>query len=231
MLYAILNDTVLMKKIIFGLLTLCIGHVTFGQAESEYYKAPSDTTLTSKYLNEKRGLTVILPKNFSKIKASKYPLIIVFDRQNKRIFRQIFESINYLVSFDEMPEAIIIGITTENNYNRVLETSFLASMENAKGEKLINFLYDEIIPWAKTELNCSTNKIFIGHSRFGYFTSYLLSNKLNDLTAVISCSPFFKQENLNVVDSLKSKLPTIKLEHTVYYRFITGDSLTDLTEY
>ena len=220
-----------MKKTIFGLLALCIGHVTFGQTESEYYKAPSDTTLTSKYLNEKRGITVILPKNFSKTKASKYPLIIVFDRQNKRIFRQLFESINYLVSFDEMPEAIIIGISTENNYNRVLETSFLASMENAKGEKLIDFLYKELIPWAETELNCSTNRIFIGHSRFGYFTSYLLSNKLNDLTAVISCSPFFKEKNINVVDLLKSKLASQKLEHTVYYRFITGDSLTDLTEY
>ena len=219
-----------MKKIIFGLLALCIGHVTFGQTESEYYKAPGDTTFTSKYLNEKRGITVILPKNFSNTKTSKYPLIIVFDRQNKRIFRQLFESINYLVSFDEMPEAIIIGITTENNYNRVLETSFLASMENAKGENLINFLYKELIPWAETELNCSTNRIFIGHSRFGYFTSYLLSNKLNDLTAVISCSPFFKEKNINVVDLLKSKLASQKLEHTVYYIFITGDSLTDLTE-
>ena len=220
-----------MKKIIFGLLTLFIGHITFGQTESEYYKSPIDTTFTSKYLKENRGITVILPKGFSKTKASKYPLIIVFDRQNKRIFRQIFESINYLVSFGEMPEAIIIGISTENNYNRVLETSFIASMENAKGENLINFLYQELIPWAETELNCSANRIFIGHSRFGYFTSYLLANKLNDLTAIISCSPFFKEKNINVIDSLKNKLITQKLEHTIYYRFITGDSLTDLTDY
>lgn len=220
-----------MKKIIPGLLALCIGHVTFGQTGSDYYKSPSDTIFNSKYLNEKRGITVILPKNFNKLKASKYPLIIVFDRQNKKIFRQIFESVNYLVSFDEMPEAIILGVSTENNYNRVLETSFMASMDNAKGENLINFLYKELIPWAETELNCSTNRIFIGHSRFGYFTSYLLANKLNDLTAVISCSPFFKEKNINVVDSLKSKLATQKFEHTVYYRFITGDSLTDLKEY
>jgi tetratricopeptide (TPR) repeat protein len=220
-----------MKKIIFGLLTLFIGHIAFGQTESEYYKSPADTTLTSKYLNEERGITVILPKNFCKTKASKYPLIIVFDRQNKRIFREIFESINYLVSFDEMPESIIIGVSTENNYKRVRETSFMASIDNAKGEKLISFLYKELIPWAETELNCSTNRIFIGHSRFGYFTSYLLANKLNDLTAVISCSPFFKEKNINVVDSLKSKLAAQKLEHTVYYRFITGDSLTDLTDY
>jgi hypothetical protein len=220
-----------MKKIVLALLIFFIGQIAFGQSESEYYKSPTDTILTSKYLNEKRGITVILPKNFSKAKASQYPLIIVFDRQNKRVFRQIFESINYLVSFDEMPEAVIIGVSTENNYNRVRETSLLSSMDNAKGENLINFLYQELIPWAHTELNCSKNIIFIGHSRFGYFSSYILTNKLNDLTAVISCSPFFKENNVNIVDSLKSKLATQQLSHTVYYRFITGDSLTDLKDY
>jgi tetratricopeptide (TPR) repeat protein len=220
-----------MKKIILGLFTLLSGQFIFGQSESEYYKSSFDTTINSKYLTEKRGISLILPKNFSKTKSTKYPLIIVFDRQNKRIFRQIFESINYLVSFDEMPESIIIGISTEDNYKRFLETSFLASKENARGENLINFLYKELIPWAETELNCGKNKIFIGHSRFAYFTSYLLTDKINDLTAVISCSPFFKQENLNVVDSLKTKLSTQKLGHTVYYRFVTGDSLIDTKDY
>jgi enterochelin esterase-like enzyme len=221
-----------MKKIILGLLTLLTAQIIFGQTESEYYKSSTDTIFNSKCLNEKRGITVILPKNFSKTKSTKYPLIIVFDKQNKRIFRQIFESINYLVSFDEMPEAIIIGISsTDNNYKRVLETSFKPSMDKAKGESLINFLYDELIPWAETELNCNKNRLFIGHSRFGYFTSYLLTNKLNDLTAVISLSPFFKEKNINVIDSLKSKLATQKLNHKVYYRFVTGDSMTDTKDY
>ncbi len=130
-----------------------------------------------------------------------------------------------------MPEAIIIGLSTENNHKRLWETSLKASMNNANGESFIRFLYEELIPWAEVELNCGSNRIFIGHSRFGYFSSYLLTNKFTELTGVVSLSPFFKEPNVNVVDSLKSRLLTTPLNHTVYYRFITGDSITDTKDY
>ncbi|MEJ8818573.1 alpha/beta hydrolase-fold protein [Lacibacter sp. H407] len=204
---------------------------TFGQTESDYYQAPKDMTFSSKILGEKRNVSIILPKSFHKEKATKFPLIVVFDRQNKRIFRQTFEEINYLVSFDEMPEAVIIGISTENNQKRLWETSLKSSMENATGENFIRFLYEELIPWAEADFNCGSNRIFIGHSRFGYFSSYLLTNKLTDLTGVISLSPFFKEPNVNLIDTLKKRLSTTTLNHKVYYRFITGDSITDTNDY
>ncbi len=84
----------------FVLFCLLFTVFSFGQTESEYYQAPKETTLSSKFLGEKRNISVILPKSFSKTKATKFPIIVVFDRQNKRIFRQTFEAINYLVSFD-----------------------------------------------------------------------------------------------------------------------------------
>ncbi len=219
-----------MKETILIISILFIGKIAIGQTESEYYKNPIDTIFESKVLNEKREITVILPKSFCKENASKYPLIIIFDRQNKKIFREIFESINYLVSFVEMPESIIIGISTNTN-RRYIESSFTASNENGKAEKMIDFLYKELIPWADNEYNCSNVNVFIGHSRFGYLSSYLLSHKMNDLTGVISCSPFFLQTNVNLVDSLKSSLEKTILNHTVYYRFITGDSISDSKDY
>lgn len=220
-----------MMRTTFVLFCLLLTFFAVGQTESDYYQSPQDTTLLSKYLGEKRSISIILPKSFSKTKPTKFPLIVVFDRQNKRIFRQTFEAINYLVSFDEMPEAVIIGISTENNQKRFLETSLKSSTPAAIGENLIRFLYDEVIPWAEAELNCGSNRIFIGHSRFGYFSSYLLAHKLNDLTGVISLSPFFVQPNVNIVDTLKTRLVTSKLSHTVYYRFVTGDSTTDTQDY
>lgn len=220
-----------MIRTAFVLFCLFFATFTFGQTESDYYKASIDTTLSSKYLGKKRSISVILLKSFSKAKATKFPLVVVFDRQNKRIFRQTFEAINYLVSFDEMPEAVIIGISTENNQKRLWETSLKSSMDKANGENFIRFLYEELIPWAEAELNCGSNRIFIGHSRFGYFSSYLLTNKLTDLTGVISLSPFLVEPNVNVVDSLKKRLSTTNLNHTVYYRFITGDSIIDTKDY
>ena len=223
----------LLRSIIFCcLLFTFYPDFLFSQSKSEYYNAPIDTVLTSKSLDKKEEITVILPREYNKNKLTKYPVIIVFDRQNKKEFREIFESINYLVSFDGMPASVIIGIKSENNNNgRYLETSFLSSTKKAKGEQMEGFVFDELIPWAETNFNTSKNRIFIGHSRFGYFSSYLLQDKLNDLTGVISCSPFFTDPNINIVDSLKLKLQKNSLSHMVYYRFITGDSVSDTKGY
>ena len=59
-----------MKKLIIFIGILFIGRTTFGQTESEYYKGPIDTLFDSKTLNEKREITVILPRTFCKENAS-----------------------------------------------------------------------------------------------------------------------------------------------------------------
>lgn len=220
-----------MRKIASLFLFFIFVQSGFAQTASEYYQSPFDTTISSASLGEKRAFTVILPRTFNKANASKFPLIIVFDRQNKRIFRQIFESINYLVSFDEAPEAVIIGVHTQNNRNRLLETSLLASDPGAKGEKFVDFIFRELIPFAEKEYNCSKDRFLIGHSRFGYFSSYMLANKLNEVSGVTSLSPFFIQKNVNIVDSLKASLAKNKPAHHVYYRFVIGDTLSDTNDY
>lgn len=213
------------------LLLMIYPFCSLAQSKSEYYNTPIDTILVSKALNRNEEITIILPRAYNKNKFSKYPVIVVFDRQNQKEFREIYESINYLVSFDGMPESIIVGIKSDNFHSRYLETSFLSSNKNAQGEQMVGFIYDELIPWLDANFNTNKNRIFIGHSRFGYFSSYLLQNKLTDLTGVISCSPFFTETNVNLVDSLKEKLQQKKLNHVVYYRFITGDSVSDTKDY
>ena len=219
-----------MKKLISVLIAFFLVHNTYAQTESVYYKAPFDTTLASEYLKENCTITVILPKGFSKTCATKFPLIIVFDRQNKMIFRQIFESINYLVSFGEMPESVIIGVTSDDN-RRNTATTLAASKRNGKGELTNAFVFDELIPYAEKELNVSNCRTLIGHSRFGFLTSYMLSKNFNELTAVISCSPLFTDTNVQLIDSLQNKMNTINLNHKLYFRFITGDSITDTKDY
>ncbi|MBA3827447.1 MAG: hypothetical protein H0X33_00770 [Taibaiella sp.] len=219
-----------MKQAVGFFILSILSFYSFAQTKSEYYNDPTDTIIHSSFLNKNKKITIILPRTFDRNNPEKIPVIIVFDRQNKKIFREVFESINYLVSENDMPESVIIGISTENP-DRHLETSFLPSEHNAHGEQMINFVFEELIPWAETNLNVSKNRIFIGHSRYGYFSSYLLQSKLTELTGVISCSPFFTQKNVDLVDSLREKLKTGALNHTVYYRYITGDSVADGKDY
>lgn len=218
-----------MNRLIHFILLSCFCFSVKAQSPSEYYQASLDTVVNSKILNEKKKITVILPKSFTPSKATKYPLVIVFDRQNKKIFRQIYESINYLVSFSEMPECVIVGVTTDDN-KRVFETLLSTSNKNGYGEKNDAFIFDELIPFVKKYYNVNDCNILIGHSRYGYFTSYLLSKHLTNLTAVISLSPFFLEPNVNLVDSLKNKILKAPLQHPLYYRIITGDSTTETNQ-
>ena len=220
-----------MKIYYLNLLLFFFTTSLFGQAESEYYFQGKDSIIYSNILKENRKITICLPKTYNKEKSTKFPVIFVFDRQNNRIFRQIFETINYLVSFDEVPESIIIGISSENNYKRFLETSLKISNKDAKGEEMEKFLFEELVQLLEKNYNASKIRTFIGHSRFGYFTSYLLSERINEITSVISISPFYLQENVNLVDSLQLKLSKSELKHSIYYRFITGDPFTDTKDY
>ncbi|WP_322548946.1 hypothetical protein [Flavobacterium psychraquaticum] len=87
-----------MKKYVLHLLFVLLTTTLFGQAESEYYFQGKDTIIYSNALKENRKITISLPVTFTKEKATKFPVIIVFDSQNKRIYRQTYETINYLES-------------------------------------------------------------------------------------------------------------------------------------
>lgn len=217
----------------FFLLSLLwlLGPATNAQVASDYYRNPADTSLYSTALAQTRQLTIILPTTFNPNRKTKYPLIIVFDRQNKAIFRQLVESINYLNRFDEIPEAVIIGITSASE-QRDLETSLPTDQPKAKGEQLIRFVFDELVPWSETNYNTGACRTLIGHSRFGYFTTVMMCRQADKLSGVISLSPFYTQGKSNWVDSVTTRFAKKQpLAHSLFYRFVTGDSLTDTPEY
>lgn len=201
------------------------------QDEIEYYSDPIEKNIYSHSFLKNKNVTLILPTTYNKNRKKKYPLIIVFDRQNKSIFKQICESIIYLNRFDEIPEVIIVGITSDPK-DRTLETTFKSENKNGRGEEMTNFVFNELIPWCESNYNTGFCRTIIGHSRFGYFTTSLMCSQYENLTGVISLSPFFYQKNLSLVDSVISNFSqSNKLQNRIYYRFVTGDSLSDTSDY
>ena len=127
-----------------------------------------------------------------------------------------------------MPACVVVGIKSDQN-KRVRETQPKINDSTAFGEKNEQFIFDELMPFLK--LNYKTNgfKTLIGHSRYGFFTTYLMTKRPNDINAVIALSPFFNEKNVNLVDSVKNNLISKKLPHKLYYRFgIGNDFIADL---
>ena len=210
-----------MKKTIYLILLISVcANNLFGQ-DYERYKKLLDTTITSKYLGFDKNITITVPFEWQKALNRDFPLIIVFDRQNQRSHNFILNTIDYLTSNEQMPSAIILSVESEQKY-RYLETLHKASSEKGLAEENEKFIFDELIPLAEKQFNASPYRLFIGHSRYGYFTSSLLFSRIDVLNSVVSLSPFFTQKNVDLTDSLQT-LKKESLNSTKYYRFGIGN--------
>jgi predicted alpha/beta superfamily hydrolase len=197
----------------------------------ESYKKLCDTSILSEYLGYEKDFTVIVPKEFRYGQRTNYPLIIVYDRQNEVNFNYMIQTMDYLTAFGQMPACVIIGVSSDNT-KRISETQLKTSAANGLGEKNDRFIFKELIPLARDFYACNSFKLLIGHSRYGYFSTYQLYKHFDELNGVISISPFFTQKNVNLVDSIANSLSTYPtMPHQVYYQFATGDSVEDTRDY
>jgi predicted alpha/beta superfamily hydrolase len=210
-----------MKKTVYLLLLIFIfSNNLFGQ-DYERYKKLLDTTITSKHLGFDKNITITVPFEWQKNTNRDFPLIIIFDRQNTRSHNFILNTIDYLSSNEQMPSSIIISVESEQKY-RYLETLHKASSEKGLAEENEKFIFDELIPLAEKKYNASSFRLFIGHSRYGYFTSALLISRINELNGIIALSPFFTQTNVDLIDSIQTVENQV-FNSPKYYRFGIGN--------
>ncbi len=203
------------------IILLLISVLTANAQEYERYKVLLDTTIASKQLGYDRPITVTVPFEWQEDIEQDFPLIVVFDRQNQRSHNYILNTIDYLTSNEQMPSCVIISIASDQEH-RYIETLFKASDPMGMAEANEAFLFDELLPLAEKKFKANKFRLFIGHSRYGYFTSALLCSKTNELNGVVSISPVFKQKNVSLTDSLATVIGTAH-SSTLYYRFGIGN--------
>jgi len=216
------------KQSVLLFILILLATSLFGQT-FERYKKLKDTTLKSNHLRYEKKISITVPIEWQKNLKNDFPLIIVFDRQNKRSHNYIINAIDYLTSNEQMPSSIIISVESEQRY-RYVETQYKISDKNGLALENEKFIFDELIPLAEKEYKASSFRLFIGHSRYGYFTSSIFNSRINDLNAVISMSPFFTQKNIDLTDSIM-----LSNKHAYgskkYYRFgIGGDFPEDFVK-
>lgn len=183
------------------------------------YKSLKDTTLFSTHLGYDKDFSILLPKEWQSNFPTSFPLLIIFDRQREIDTDYILQTIDQLTYKEQMPSSVVIYLHSDKD-KRSSETSF--NSPNNFGIKHEQFLFKELIPWAKKSLNTSSFLGFIGHSRHGFFTTSLLTSKILDLNAIISFSPFLNQGIIHLSDSI-SQLDNTTLHSTKYYQYVIGN--------
>lgn len=214
-----------MLKKISALLLITVFSYSLSAQNYERYKVLHDTIIASKYLGFTKDITVTVPIEWQKGTQNKFPLIIVFDRQNKRSHSYLLQTIDYLTSTEQMPSAVIISVASEQRF-RYIETQYKEADVNGVASENEKFIFEELIPFANKQYNTSDFKVLIGHSRYGYFTTALFSRRTKDLNGVISMSPFFTQKNADLTDSIRRMDETLYTSKK-YYRYGIGNDFPE----
>jgi tetratricopeptide (TPR) repeat protein len=188
----------------------------------ERYKTLPDTVYASEHLGYTRRLSITVPIEYQQNSDThSFPLLIIFDSQNNRSYNYHLQTIDYLTSTEQMPASVIIGVESSQE-TRYLETQMKESDERAFGAKNEAFIMQELLPFAQKHHQTSSFVGLIGHSRYAYFSTLLLTRQPEKLHAVIALSPFMQQKNCVLSDSLMKFVDGYKEARATYYSFSMG---------
>lgn len=208
--------------VIFSLITM--ENITAQHYES--YQKLKDTTFYSHHLGYAKELSIVVPLEWDTAIAKKFPVILIFDKQNKRSNQYILNTIDYMTTNYQMPSCVVISVASSFE-KRYAETVHQPTTSKGKAKENEQFIFDELLPLAEKELRASTFRMLIGHSRYGYYTTSLFINRIKDLSAVIALCPFYQQKGVNWADSVVHYYPNGHQPVKYYRAGIESDYMQD----
>ncbi|MGB2483339.1 MAG: alpha/beta hydrolase [Flavobacteriaceae bacterium] len=186
-----------MKKYIF--LLLIFTTQLFSQTKYEF--------IDSDRLGQ-RELKIQLPRNYNENLEQFYPLIVTLD--GDYLFEVVSGNVDYMSYWDDMPDAIVVGINQESSKEDDLYISEEDYFPIRGGAKFYEFLGAELVPYLIEKYRVGIFKIVVGHGDSANFINFFAFKKDPLFQAYISISPSFSpfmEENLfQLISSNKASI-------------------------
>ncbi len=186
-----------MKKYIF--LLLIFTTQLFSQTKYEF--------IDSDRLGQ-RELKIQLPRNYNENLEQFYPLIVTLD--GDYLFEVVSGNVDYMSYWDDMPDAIVVGINQESSKEDDLYISDEDYFPIRGGAKFYEFLGAELVPYLIEKYRVGVFKIVLGHGDSANFINFFAFKKDPLFQAYISISPSFSpfmEDNLfQLISSNKASM-------------------------
>jgi len=152
------------KKLLLFMLVLASS--VFAQVKHE--------EIISKKLNDTRSLSISLPEYYNEDKNKKYPLILLLD--GEYLLAPFEGTLKYANYWDDLPEAIIVGIDQSGKGQRDNDTqvSEMDNMPTATGEQFYQFITTELLPYLQKSYRISPFKVIAGHDATAGFINFFM---------------------------------------------------------
>ena len=186
-----------MKKYIF--LLLIFTSQLFSQTKYEF--------IDSDRLGQ-RELKIQLPRNYNENLEQFYPLIVTLD--GDYLFEVVSGNVDYMSYWDDMPDAIVVGINQESSKEDDLYIAEEDYFPIRGGAKYYEFLGAELVPYLIEKYRVGIFKIVVGHGDSANFINFFAFKKDPLFQAYVSISPSFSpfmEDNLfQLISSNKASI-------------------------
>jgi len=171
----------------------------------------------SNKLNEDRKIKILLPRGYSNDDSKKYPLIFVFD--GDYLFEAVAGNVDYFSYWEDMPDAIVVGIKQEDQRYDDCMYSEQNSLPIEKGAAFFEFIGMELIPHLNNTYKTENFRVAVGHGETANFIDYYLLKDLPLFQAYVSLSPVLAPK---MTDYLTERLKTFQTK--IFYYLATSSN-------
>jgi uncharacterized protein len=142
----------------------------------------------STILKEDRTYQVSLPASYQWALDRRYPVLYVLDGETN--FQHTAASAGFLAAKGEIPEVIVVGITSTVRVRDFTQTDWSSHWVGGGGaQNFRTFLSREFLPRIENDLRTNGFRILAGHSASGQFTLFALTSEPSLFNAYIAISP------------------------------------------
>ncbi len=199
-----------MKHLVPFLLLLITIHFTEAQVKYE--------TIESTKIGEERQLKIQLPRGYNSNEDKSYPLFIVLD--GDYMFEAVAGNVDYYSYWEDMPEAIVVGINQIDKRFDDCMYSEQNSLPIETGAAFFEFIGMELIPYIEKTYRTGNFKVAVGHGETANFINYYLLKPKPLFQGYISVSPELAPD---MIDYLPEALSNIESKIFYYLANTTND--------
>ncbi|MCD0471404.1 alpha/beta hydrolase-fold protein [Flavobacterium sp. JAS] len=205
------------KRILFFSFFMLLTTFAFAQNKTKIEIGTIDS-VASKILNENRKIWVHLPRSVqnSGFGKQKYPVVYLLDGDAH--FSSVVGMIEQLSEVNgntNCPEMIVVGITNTNRNRDLTPThsevdppfvSKSVSDQSGGGEKFVEFIEKELIPYIDSKYPTAPYRTLIGHSFGGLTAINILTNHTNLFNSYIAIDPSMWWDHQKFIAETEKKL-------------------------
>ena len=183
--------------------------------------APAQTIyedFRSNELGNSRQLKIQLPRNYETNEEKTYPLFVVLD--GDYLFEIVAGNVDYYSYWEDMPEAIIVGINQVETRDSDTYYSEQNYMPAETGAEFFDFIVMELIPYMNENYRMANFRVIVGHGETANFINYFMLKKNPMFNAYIAISPDLAY---GMMENILTRLSQIENKNFYYLATATND--------